>query len=57
MLIELMKGMIKMRFVITNGLPILVEDNDFIIRINLPTPKRGKLPVGWFITGGRVEHE
>lgn len=52
-----MKGMIKMRFVITNGLSILVEDNDFIIRINLPTPKRAKLPVGWFIEGGRVEHE
>lgn len=52
-----MKGMIKMRFVITNGLPILVEDNDSIIRINLPTPKRAKLPVGWVIVGGRVEHE
>lgn len=52
-----MKGMIKMRFVITNELPILVEDNDFIIRINLPTPKRAKLPLGWFIKGGRVEHE
>lgn len=46
-----------MRFVITNELPILVEDNDFIIRINLPTPKRAKLPVGWVIVGGRVEHE
>lgn len=27
-----------MRFVVTNGLPILIEDNDYIIRINLPTP-------------------
>lgn len=47
----------KMRFVITKGLPILLEDNDFIIRVNLPTPKRAKLPVGWKIKGGRVEHE
>ena len=46
-----------MRFVITNGLPILIEDNDHIIRINLPTPKRAKLPAGWVIKGGRVEHE
>lgn len=47
----------KMRFVITNGLPILIEDNDHAIRINLPTPKRAKLPTGWIIKGGRVEHE
>lgn len=47
----------KMRFVITNDLPILIEDNDYIIRINLPTPKRAKLPTGWVIKGGRVEHE
>lgn len=47
----------KMRFVITEGLPILNEDNDHIIRINLPTPKRAKLPLGWVIKGGRVEHE
>lgn len=46
-----------MRFVITNGLPILNEDKDHTIRINLPTPKRGKLPTGWVIKGGRVEHE
>lgn len=46
-----------MRFVITNGLPIIIEDNDYIIRINLPTPKRAKLPKGWVIKGGRVEHE
>lgn len=46
-----------MRFVITNGLPILIEDNDYIIRVNLPTPKRAKLPLGWVIKGGRVEHE
>lgn len=46
-----------MRFVITKGLPILPEDNDYIIRANLPTPKRAKLPAGWFIKGGRVEHE
>lgn len=47
----------KMRFVITEGLPILNEDNDHIIRINLPTPKRAKLPLGWIIKGGHVEHE
>lgn len=47
----------KMRFVITTDLPILIEDNDHIIRINLPTPKRAKLPMGWVIKGGRVEHE
>lgn len=47
----------KMRFVITNGLLILPEDNDYIIRVNLPTPKRAKLPAGWVIKGGRVEHE
>lgn len=47
----------KMRFVITEGLPILNEDNDHIIRINLPTPKRANLPTGWVIKGGRVEHE
>lgn len=46
-----------MRFVITKGLPILIEDNDFIIRINLPTPKQAKLPKGWVIKGGQVEHE
>lgn len=47
----------KMRFVIMNGLPISIEDNDHTIRINLPTPKRAKLPAGWLIKGGRVEHE
>lgn len=46
-----------MRFLITNGLPIMIEDNDYIIRINLPTPKRAKLPAGWCIERGRVEHE
>lgn len=46
-----------MRFVITDGLPISIKDNDHIIRINLPTPKRAKLPAGWLIKGGRVEHE
>lgn len=46
-----------MRFVITNGLAILLEDNDYIIRVNLRTPKRVKLPAGWYIKGGRVEHE
>lgn len=46
-----------MRFVITNGLPILLTDNGYIIRVNLPTPKRAKLPAGWCIKGGRVEHE
>lgn len=46
-----------MRFVITNGLPILLTHNDYIIRVNLPTPKRAKLPAGWCIKGGRVEHE
>lgn len=47
----------KMRFVITNGLPILLENTDFIVRLYLPTPKRAKLPAGWVIKGGRVEHE
>lgn len=47
----------KMKFVITNVLPILIENNDHTIRINLPTPKRAKLPTGWVIKGGRVEHE
>lgn len=47
----------KMKFVITNVLPILIENNDHTIRINLPTPKRAKLPKGWVIKGGRVEHE
>lgn len=51
------KDVEKMRFVITNDLLILIEDNDYIIRINLPTPKRAKLPIGWVIKGGRVEHE
>lgn len=46
-----------MRYVIINGLPFLLEDNDFIVRINLPTPKRAKLPSRWVIKGGRVEHE
>lgn len=46
-----------MKFVITNVLPILIENNDHTIRINLPTPKRAKLPTGWVIKGGRVEHE
>lgn len=41
-----------MRFVITNGLPILIGHNDHTIRINLPTPKRAKLPTGWVIKGG-----
>lgn len=46
-----------MRFVITNSLPILIEDNYHIIRINLSTPERAKLPTGWVIKGGCVEHE
>lgn len=47
----------KMRFVITRGLSIPLEDNDYTIRVNLPTPKRAKLPKGWIIKGGRVEHD
>lgn len=47
----------KMRFVITRGLSISLEDNDYTIRVNLPTPKRAKLPKGWIIKGGRVEHD
>lgn len=46
-----------MRFVITNDLPILIEDNGHTIRTNLPTPKRVKLPAGWVIKGGRADHE
>lgn len=46
-----------MRYVIINGLALLLEGNDFIVQINLPTPKRAKLPSGWVIKGGRVEHE
>lgn len=46
-----------MRFVISNRLSIINEDNDYIIRINLLTLKRAKLPKGWVIKGGRVEHE
>lgn len=46
-----------MRYVIINGVALLLADNDFIVQINLPTPKRAKLPSGWGIKGGRVEHE
>lgn len=47
----------KMRYVIISGVALLLADNDFIAQINLPTPKRAKLPKGWAIKGGRVEHE
>lgn len=47
----------KMRYVIINGVSLLLKDNDFIVQINIPTPKRAKLPSGWEIKGGRVEHE
>lgn len=46
-----------MRFVITNGLPILITKEDYIINTIDNPPKKAKLPKGWVIKGGRVEHE
>lgn len=46
-----------MRFVITNGLPILITKEDYIINTIDNPPKKAKLPAGWKIAKGRVEHE
>lgn len=46
-----------MRLAIINGIPLVMKNSDYIVRINIITPKRAKLPMGWVIKGGRVEHE